>query len=118
MITLEQCAVFAGLASNETLLGATPSALHHSLLSSYLLNLGKGPKFVRKLIVVDIRTYLDLGASKRAADLLLVLREFLSHHPEARLVRRAADRSAQFQRKTAPRYIQAWAPPSRLICNQ
>ena len=118
MITLEQCAAFAGLASNETLLGATPSSLHHSLLSSYLLNLGKGPKFVRGLIVFDIRTYLDLGASKRAADLLLVLREFLSHHPEARLVRIAADRSTPFQRKTAPRYIRARAPQSHLIYNQ
>jgi hypothetical protein len=37
---------------------------------------------VRDLIVADIRAALDLGASKRAADLLMVLRTFLFEHPE------------------------------------
>jgi len=85
MITFERCAAFAGLAPNEMFLGAAPSARHHSLLSSYRLNLWRGPKVVCGLIVSDIRTFLDLGASKRAADLLLVLREFLSDYPEASL---------------------------------
>ena len=66
-------------------LGAAPSARHHSPLSSYRLNLWRGPKVVCGLIVSDIRTILDLGASRRAADLLLVLREFLSDYPEASL---------------------------------
>jgi len=65
MITFERCAAFAGRAPNEMFLGAAPSAGHHGLLS--------------------IRTFLDLGASKRAADLLLVLREFLSDYPDASL---------------------------------
>ena len=85
MITVEQCAEFAGLASNEMLLGATPSAKHRVLLSSYVLNLWRGPKTVRKMIVADIRLWLDLGMADYAADYLIVLRQFLSDYPEARL---------------------------------
>ena len=85
MITVEQCAEFSGLASNETVLGATPSAKHRALLSSYVLNLWRGPKTVRKMIVAHIRNWLDLGMVKEAADLVVVLRQFLSDYPEARL---------------------------------
>jgi len=85
MITVEQCAEFAGLAPHEMVLGATPSARHRVLLSSYVLNLWRGPKTVRKMIVADIRTRLDLGMVKESADLVVVLRQFLSDYPEARL---------------------------------
>jgi hypothetical protein len=85
MITVEQCAEFSGLASNETVLGATPSAKHRALLSSYVLNLWRGPKTVRKMIVAHIRIWLDLGMVKEAADLVVVLRQFLSDYPEAKL---------------------------------
>src|SRR5208337_4783028 len=78
MITVEQCAAFAGLASNEIVLGATSSPKHRVLLSGYLLNLWRGPKAVRKMIVADIRMWLDLGMPNYAADLLVVLRRFLS----------------------------------------
>jgi hypothetical protein len=88
MITVEQCAEFAGLASHELVLGAIPSAKHRVLLSSYVLNLWRGPKTVREMIVADIRAWLDLGMPDCAADFLLVLREFLSYYPEARLERR------------------------------
>ncbi len=84
MITVSECAAFAGLASNELVLGAVPSTRHHSLLSSYLLNIGRGPRAVRDMIVADMRGFLDLGVSRRAADLLIVLRIFLSDYPEAR----------------------------------
>ena len=84
MITVEQCAEFAGLASHEMVLGAPPSAKHRVLLSSYVLNLWRGPKTVRKMIVADIRLWLDLGMPDYAADFLLVLRQFLSDYPEAR----------------------------------
>jgi len=86
MISFEQCRDFAGLAQNEIVLGSTPSAMHDSLLSSYILNLQRGPAAVRRMMVADIRSSLDLGALKQASDLLIVLRRFLSHHPEARLV--------------------------------
>ena len=85
MITVEACIEFAGLASNEMVLGATPTAKHRALLSSYLLNLWRGPKTVRKIIVADIRMWLDLGMADYAADFLVVLRQFLSGYPEARL---------------------------------
>jgi len=85
MITVEQCAEFAGLAPHEMVLGATPSARHRVLLSSYVLNLWRGPKTVRKMIVADIRLWHDLGRPDYAADFLIVLRQFLSDYPEARL---------------------------------
>jgi hypothetical protein len=85
MITVEQCGELTGLASHEMVLGATPSAIHRVLLSSYVLNLWRGPKTVRKMIVADIRMWLDLGMADYAADFLVVLRQFLSAYPEARL---------------------------------
>jgi hypothetical protein len=85
MITIEQCAEFSGLASNEIVLGATPSIKHRALLSSYVLNLWRGPKTVRKMIVAHIRMWLDLGMPDYAADFLVVLRQFLSDYPEAGL---------------------------------
>ena len=83
MITVRQCAAFAGLVSNEMLLGVLPSAKHRSLLSSYLLNLKRGPVAVRDMIVADLRSFLDIGASQRAADLLIVLRLFFAEYPQA-----------------------------------
>jgi hypothetical protein len=85
MITVEQCAEFTGLALNEMVLGAIPSTRHRVLLSSYVLKLWRGPKTVRKMIVAAIRTRLDLGMVKESADLVVVLRQFLSDYPEARL---------------------------------
>jgi hypothetical protein len=54
--------------------------------SSYLVHLGRGQAAVRDIIVADLRIFLDLGASQRAADLLIVLRLFLSDYPDARCV--------------------------------
>jgi len=93
MITLTKCAAFAALSSNEMLSGVTPSAKHCQLLSSYLLNLERGPAAMRDMIVADFRCFLDLGARQRAADLLIVLRCFLSAYPEARCVARGHERT-------------------------
>ena len=84
MITMEQCKIFSGLLSNEMVVGPVPSPKHRARLSGYLLNLKWGEATVREMIVADIRAALDLGALIRAADLLVVLRLFLSDHPEAR----------------------------------
>jgi hypothetical protein len=84
MITLAQYAAFSGLASHELILGAVPSTKHQNLLSSYMFNLHRGAVAVREIIVYDLRGFLDLGATNRAADLLVVLRLFLSKYPEAR----------------------------------
>lgn len=83
MITMKQCVECVGLGSNETVLGAIETPRHRSLLASYLLNLGRGSEFVRDLIVWDLRGFLELGALKQASDAFLVLRMFLSLHPEA-----------------------------------
>jgi hypothetical protein len=107
MITVEQCAEFAGLASHEMVLGATPSAKHRVLLSSYVLNLWRGPKTVRKMIVADIRLWLDLGRPDYAADFLVVLRRFLSDYPEARLEHwwsKGADKNKRRHKITLGRY--------------
>jgi hypothetical protein len=89
MITLEECAEFAALETSELFTGAVLSTRHRSLLASYLLNLWRGSVAVRKMIVADIRAAIDLDASKYAADLVLVLRLYLSKHPEARISLRA-----------------------------
>jgi hypothetical protein len=86
VIKFKHCAMFADLAQSEMVLGATPHPRHHTLLASYLLNLWRGPEVVREIIVGDIRAALDLGAPKRAADLLIVLRLFLSEYPEGRIM--------------------------------
>ena len=91
MITNEQCGEFTGLAPNEMILGAIPFAKHRVLLSSYVLNICRGSKTVRKMIVADIRMWLDLGMVKESADLVVVLRQFLSDYPEAGLHHRSRE---------------------------
>jgi len=84
MVSVKECAAFARLASNQILLGASPSSKHRVLLSSYVLNLSRGPISVRRMIVADIGMWLDLGMPEQASDLLIVLRQFLSDYPESR----------------------------------
>lgn len=84
MISVSQCAAYAKLASSELLVGPPLSGKHYLLLESYLLNLRRGSIAVRNMICADLRAFLDLGAHERAADMLLVLRLFLSRHPAAR----------------------------------
>jgi hypothetical protein len=84
MISVSQCADYAGLDSNELLIGIAPSARHHVLLASYLLNLRRGGVVLRNMIRDDLRAFVELGAQRKAADLLVVLRLLLSHYPEAR----------------------------------
>lgn len=83
MISLSRCIDLANLAPNELLVGVAPAARHYSLLAGYALNLGRGAGAVRELIRSDLAGYIDLGAKARAADLLLILRLFLSDYPEA-----------------------------------
>lgn len=104
MITLEECAAFAALETNELFTGAVLSAKHRSLLSSYLLNLKRGPVGVRKMIVTDIRMAIDLGASKYAADLILVLRMYLSKDMEGRIQRPFAKKPVGYRACDLDRY--------------
>jgi len=83
MISLTQCMVLGGIESHETILGIAPCAKHHSLLLSYLFNLKRGLAFVRDMIIADLRSSIDIGAMQQAADLMVVLRLFISEYPEA-----------------------------------
>jgi len=84
MISLGQCADLLGLAPDELALCAVPSKRHESLLRSYLFNLKRGEKAVCCMIIGDFWRLMELGAQERAADVLHVLRLFLSKHPEGR----------------------------------
>ena len=86
MITMQQCADLMGLAPHELGLCAVPSPRHKSLLGSYLLNLKRGEKAVCCMIIGDFWRLMELGAKERAADTQLVLRLFLSEHPDGKCV--------------------------------
>ncbi len=81
---LTECIACSAPTSDDTLPNASPSAKHRRLLSSYLLNLGRGSAAVREMIVGDISRFRDLGARQQASDLSLVLNCFLADFPEAR----------------------------------
>jgi hypothetical protein len=83
MTTLDDVRSATGLCPEEMIVGVTETEMHRVVLASYLSNLWRGPEVVRDLMVADIRTALDLGVAERAADLLLVLRQFLALHPDA-----------------------------------
>ena len=76
-LTVAQCAALSGLGSHEMVLGTTPNAKHDSLYASYLLHRDGGWEAIGDMIVADIRSSLELGTLKPAADLLIVLRRFL-----------------------------------------
>ncbi|TDX67309.1 hypothetical protein EDE12_101853 [Methylosinus sp. sav-2] len=109
MITVSQCAAQAGLASNELVLGAIPSCEHDALLESYLLNGHRGLEAVREMIVADLRGFLDLGVTGRAADLLIVLRLLLTAHPQAGRAQRPhhAESEAAFETALLGHYFDA-----------
>ncbi len=81
MVKVRHDAGFAGLVSGEIGSSEVLSPEHRSLLSSYRLNLTRGQKVVHDMIVADINASLDLGASKHATDLSVVLRAFISEFP-------------------------------------
>jgi hypothetical protein len=83
--SLEETRSATGLRSEEIIVGAAETEALHATLRSYLSNLWRGSDVVRDLIVADLRTALDLGVQDRAADLLLVLRLFLTDHADAAL---------------------------------
>ena len=85
VISVRECASFAGLTPEEICLGISPGDKHDVLQSRYLLGLWKGSWTVRNLIVADIRHWAGIGQPDRAADALIVLRQFLSDFPQARL---------------------------------
>jgi len=70
--------------------GVGAPSRRNRLLSSYLMNLPRGAKEVRAMIVEDIHCLRDLGAHRQASDLDAVLECFMSRHPEAGAMPRGA----------------------------
>jgi hypothetical protein len=101
-IAIEHCAALYGLDSNEFMKDVTPNAMHASLHASYLLLHKTGWTTVRDLIIADICAALDLGASKKAADLLLVLRMLLFEHPEFAIAQQCR---TSLRKASAPRRL-------------
>jgi hypothetical protein len=102
-ISVSQCAAFSGLATNELVLGVTPSVKHAQIYSSYLRNLGNDRGAVQEVIVAAIRAYIERGAMRPAADLLIVLRMLLSEESDMALFRRGV---TAFPEKVAPIRLQ------------
>ncbi|TLG79181.1 polysaccharide deacetylase [Methylocystis sp. B8] len=73
---IERCAEMAGLRSYEIVLGVSPSDKHQRMLARYRRNLSVDA--ARRRLVADIRNAVKIGAPRRAADLLIVLRWLLS----------------------------------------
>ena len=73
---IERCAEVAGLRSHELVLGVSPSDKHHRMLARYRRALSLDA--ARGRVVADIRNAVEIGASRRAADLLIVLRWLLA----------------------------------------
>jgi hypothetical protein len=80
-VTIDQCAALSGLRPHEMFLGVTPTARHDYIYASYLLHHAGDVVALRDMIVADIRAAIDLGDPTQAADLLIVLRRFLSENP-------------------------------------
>lgn len=83
MLSLSQCFDFTDLMPEEIILGVSSTPHHERLLRSYELALDRSSIIaVRDRMIADLRFCIDFGAKARAADLLLVLRTFLSQHLE------------------------------------
>jgi hypothetical protein len=84
VISMQQCAEFAGLPPDEVVADVAVSKRHVTLFASYLLNIHRGAVNVRQMMVADLRGFLDLGMRDKASDALVILRIFLSDYPSAR----------------------------------
>jgi hypothetical protein len=83
MICSSRRAGLTELISNEALSGVSPSERHYRLLSSYQWIVERrGSASVRRLIISDLSSFLEIGAWARAADALVVLRLFRDAYPE------------------------------------
>lgn len=79
LMPIGRCAEMAGLRSHELVLGVSPSDKHQRMLARYRRAVSVDA--ARGRVVADIRSAVKIGAARRAADLLIVLRWLLA--PEA-----------------------------------
>ncbi|MGD9656411.1 MAG: polysaccharide deacetylase [Methylocystis sp.] len=76
LLPIGRCAEMAGLRSHELVLGVSPSDKHQRMLARYRRAVSLDA--ARGLVVADIRSAVNIGAARRAADLLIVLRWLLA----------------------------------------
>ncbi len=74
---IARCLEIAGLGPHEIMLGAAPGEKHERLLARYCRD-RRSRAVARTKVVADIRAALMQGATREAADLLIVLRRLLS----------------------------------------
>ena len=89
MVSLRECAAISGLSHAELVeLHCLEPILRRKarrkLLSTYLTNIDRGAEAVCGLLLADLHGCLDLGARRRAADLLIVMRLLLAEFPSLR----------------------------------
>lgn len=87
LTSLERCREIAGLSSREMMIGVVPTKKHDDMLSKYL-GARRSFRLVSMTIVADLRAALAAGAARDAADLIVVLRRFLSLDARATHCRR------------------------------
>ncbi|WP_363349206.1 polysaccharide deacetylase [Methylocystis echinoides] len=80
---IARCQEIAGLGPHEIMLGAVPGEKHERLLARYCRN-RRSAALARTAIVADIRAAVTDGATREAADLLIVLRRLLSQPASSR----------------------------------
>ena len=87
MITLEDCIAFSGLTRKEVLAIAEHEHVPEiaaAAIGRYMLKEPNGPEKIRDMIRDDIHAALNRGDNNHASELLMVLRQFLATHPEAK----------------------------------
>lgn len=98
---IERCAAIAGLSGHEIVLGVSPGAKHERMLARYRRAASRDT--ARTRLVADIRSALQLGAPRRAADLLVVLRRLLAEGSDLSAV--TAFRRARPRRDAPMRFL-------------
>lgn len=73
---IARCQEIAGLGPHEIIVGAVPGKKHERMLARRRDR--RSPALARATLVADIRAALAHGATREAADLLVVLRRLLS----------------------------------------
>ena len=92
MISLDDCIGFCGLTDKEVMAIAEHEHVPDivaAVIGRYLLEKPAGPEKIRDMMRDDIHDALSRGDKEHASDLLLVLRQFLASHPEARRIARS-----------------------------
>ena len=87
MISLEDCIALCGLTEKEVLAIAEHEHVPEIAAASigrYLLKEPKGAQKIRDMMRDDIHDALGRGDREHASELLMVLRHFISTHPEAK----------------------------------